>query len=308
MYLLPGFTRRGVLFAVPVPPNFRESDLGRRSITNFHLLVAITTLIGVCAMLFSPESFMGAIATAGPVLILLAGGAGFAWQYRRLAPYAVDPSRRVVDASVTTERMPWFAWLSAGPFAFIVAAALFLRANWARIPARFPIHWTIHNEPNRWSEKNFFGVYGPLFFAGGMCLYLVVLALAMWFGARRSRLRRVIMGCLIGAEYLLGVVFTTLAVNPVVQIPILIPILIPLFFFIPLLVVLARQVEEVDATPEATSNARWIAGFIYYNPDDPALMVEKRFGIGYTFNFANPWSWALMGGLVPLIGSGLFLL
>lgn len=31
------------------------------------------------------------------------------------------------------------------------------------------------------------------------------------------------------------------------------------------------------------------------NPDDAALMVEKRGGAGLTVNFGNPWSWVLCG-------------
>ena len=36
----------------------------------------------------------------------------------------------------------------------------------------------------------------------------------------------------------------------------------------------------------------WKMGFIYFNRDDPALMVPKRFGIGYTINMGNSISWA----------------
>jgi uncharacterized membrane protein len=35
-------------------------------------------------------------------------------------------------------------------------------------------------------------------------------------------------------------------------------------------------------------------GVFYFNPDDPALLVPKRFGIGYTLNFGNPWSWVVL--------------
>ena len=47
-------------------------------------------------------------------------------------------------------------------------------------------------------------------------------------------------------------------------------------------------------------------GTFYTNPDDPALLVPKRFGIGYTLNFGNPWSWAVLALIflmvaVPLI-------
>jgi hypothetical protein len=50
---------------------------------------------------------------------------------------------------------------------------------------------------------------------------------------------------------------------------------------------------------DRTPDARWIAGFIYFNRTDPALLVEKRMGIGWTLNFGNPWSW------VPLMALAL---
>lgn len=30
---------------------------------------------------------------------------------------------------------------------------------------------------------------------------------------------------------------------------------------------------------------------IYYNPDDPAFLVEKRAGFGWTLNYGNKWAW-----------------
>jgi uncharacterized protein DUF5808 len=36
----------------------------------------------------------------------------------------------------------------------------------------------------------------------------------------------------------------------------------------------------------------WKWGIFYVNPDDPAVFVRKRYGLGYTLNFANRWSWA----------------
>lgn len=32
----------------------------------------------------------------------------------------------------------------------------------------------------------------------------------------------------------------------------------------------------------------WSSGFLYNNPDDPALFVPKRFGLGWTLNFGHP--------------------
>lgn len=46
---------------------------------------------------------------------------------------------------------------------------------------------------------------------------------------------------------------------------------------------------------------KWILGSIYYNKNDPAWMVEKRLGMGWTVNFAHPKSWIAVGGLVVFI-------
>ena len=50
----------------------------------------------------------------------------------------------------------------------------------------------------------------------------------------------------------------------------------------------------------------WKAGIIYYNPDDPAIFVEKRFGVGWTFNFGNKIALFLAFALIILIPVALF--
>lgn len=74
------------------------------------------------------------------------------------------------------------------------------------------------------------------------------------------------------------------------------------------LVTRARGMQgAMAAAQDSTPDRFWKAGLFYYNPADPALMVPKRLGIGYTVNFAHPMAWILMGGalilpiLVPLL-------
>lgn len=48
----------------------------------------------------------------------------------------------------------------------------------------------------------------------------------------------------------------------------------------------------------------WKLGVIYFNRNDPALFLEKRFGVGWTINFARPVAWMtliLIIGLAILI-------
>ncbi len=56
--------------------------------------------------------------------------------------------------------------------------------------------------------------------------------------------------------------------------------------------------------PESRSDDRnWVAGLIYYNPDDPDLLVPRRLGYGWTVNFGHP-----RGKLFLLVLIGLILL
>ena len=58
-----------------------------------------------------------------------------------------------------------------------------------------------------------------------------------------------------------------------------------------------RASAEPDDTPaDTTPDECWKWGEIDYNPNDPTVMVEKRLGIGYTFNFARWQSWLILGG------------
>ncbi len=47
---------------------------------------------------------------------------------------------------------------------------------------------------------------------------------------------------------------------------------------------------------------------IYVNPADPSILVEKRFGIGYTLNLGNSRSWALLALLLAPIALAKLLL
>jgi uncharacterized membrane protein len=50
-----------------------------------------------------------------------------------------------------------------------------------------------------------------------------------------------------------------------------------------------------------TGDRCWKWGVFYVNRNDPALWVKKRYGIGYTLNFGNAWSWAVLGLIIVAI-------
>jgi uncharacterized membrane protein len=73
-------------------------------------------------------------------------------------------------------------------------------------------------------------------------------------------------------------------------------------------VVLARNNRERDEGEEDTGlthredDKYWRGGLFYINREDHALMVPRRFGLGWTLNFGNPRAAMLLAGVVALIG------
>lgn len=56
--------------------------------------------------------------------------------------------------------------------------------------------------------------------------------------------------------------------------------------------------EPVEEVTEVDEEKYWKLGVFYYNPEDPSIFVEKRYGIGSTINLARWQSWACIAGLV----------
>ena len=55
--------------------------------------------------------------------------------------------------------------------------------------------------------------------------------------------------------------------------------------------------EEIDKDDDKY----WKLGQFYFNPNDPTIFLEKRFGIGWTINFASIKAWLILLGVIGLI-------
>ena len=46
----------------------------------------------------------------------------------------------------------------------------------------------------------------------------------------------------------------------------------------------------------ADNDEHWKAGIFYWNKDDASLILPKRFGVGWTMNWARSATWVIVGG------------
>jgi uncharacterized membrane protein len=73
-------------------------------------------------------------------------------------------------------------------------------------------------------------------------------------------------------------------------------------------VVLARNNRERSEGGEETGLTHrdddqfWRGGLFYINREDHALLVPRRFGLGWTLNWGNPRAAMLLAGVIALIG------
>jgi uncharacterized membrane protein len=289
MLLLPHISPRRYFFGVTLPPDFRHSEPARRSLTRYHVAVLAATALGAAAMLSRPARPLAGIFLATvPVFV---GIAAFLRERAALRQHAV-PSGTSTEP-VAGNHLPRWVALTVVPFAAPLSTAAYLREHWDEIPARFPIHWDLNGHPNGWATKTVRGVYGPLIYGSGISVLLLMVAVAMYYGSRRTEIRKPVLGILIGVIYLLAYTFSLVSLMPLMHIGAA-ALLIPVAVFIAVTLAWAFRAGQTSQGEE-TPDECWTLGSIYYNPRDPALFVQKRIGMGYTVNFGNRKSWLLMG-------------
>lgn len=307
----PLMTRPGIFFGATVDPGFPRSSDGRRLLRSYRWQVAFWSIAAIVltAMLIPQHARLGCLA---PLFGLIAAVA-FTYQrkFRQVHSHYGSSRPEVRRASLSAEqRGESFdprLWLP--PFVALALAALYLHWHWNQIPERFPMHWDAHGQPNGWSERNWLGVYGTLLTGAAINAFSLSMA---WLIARLSRkttMRYITVRGLLVLLYPLTFTFIMVSLLPLLQIPArLVPAVILVSVGLTFLIVAGvlywsyRKVSAPaageDEVPEPQSDSYWKAGMFYYNPNDPAIFVSKRVGIGYTMNFANKMSWVVLVGIL----------
>jgi uncharacterized membrane protein len=221
-------------------------------------------------------------------------------------------------------------WIVAlGPFILLAATAGYL---WI-YPTKAATHFASHWRGEQSTGLSFQSLSIRLVATGGLLagLTLILYGLAHWVrpvhagGPKRARelkFRRTVSTILLVTEY-----YIALQASWIVLVPhrhdLTAVGLIPFAFVFALvaIIVLARLGQGGSRMPVAdearlagstvpvgdrTPDRYWKLGIFYFNRDDPAVLVEKRFGLGYSLNFARPTAWiivllVLTGPLVPIL-------
>ena len=323
-HAMPRFSRPDILFAVTVPEAF-VAGAGRTLVSRYRAMVWIGAAAALAIGLLLPAPLPGSERGAMLLMGLVAGNmlaAVAAWllAHRKARAHAVAPSDvRVASLVPRDTSLPGGALFAAGPFAILLATALLLSTYRGDLP----------DGPGTSSP------FGQLAFGAVFVAMMLTMAVTM---ARRSRqvavdgpaataeqrFRRVnvLIPGLVGYAAAISMSVATVQSIPgfgdvmngragFVLLPLMLVNLgLTIWMFLVgqggqrAVAFAARQDVHGDATPD---RAWKVGGLWYFNPRDPAIWVEKRFGLGYTLNFGNWRAWLLIFVLmlVPMLASRL---
>lgn len=337
-YLIPRIGRRGLLFGVYVGEESSQGDEARRIARSWNWRIAAWLLL--CFLLaISATPYFRSVGTF--VVSLLLSCAGFIIEYIRAHYHArvlaVAGSPRLAAAVVTSGKsVPLVLPYLAIAFGFVGAAiaVVFTWVHFGQLPAMFPTHFGPTGAPDDWMPKSFATVMLLPFVSLVVCVGLGVISLLTGRAKRsirtgdngvsfeaQERFRRIMARFLAGLSILVTVMMTTLsifsvrvALNADQTLPRSLDAVgagLVIFTVAGSLIIalrygqggsrLERTATDAPLSNGLADNKLWVLGMFYVNRDDPSILVEKRFGLGYTINFGNRTAVAVMAGFIALI-------
>ena len=190
---------------------------------------------------------------------------------------------------------------SLGPYLLLVLPAVGLVLFADRFPSPMPVHWDLAGRPNGYFPRTPLAMAFPLLLFGGILLLLDAIVAG---GARTGppAMTEAVRRMLAPIRWLLGLTALPTAFAPIWGPT---PVLVTAGAM-----VLLVFVQIVRAPRMAPPSGEGWHGLVYVNPADPRLVVPKRLGIGWTFNFAKPIAWVLLTVLLlgPLLFVGVVIL
>ena len=327
LHFVPRLTRPGIFFGVTVGDTYPRSEKAQSDLRWYQACVWLATAAALTAAILFPR--IAAPYVLGPLLPVGASLGTWVHVHGRTQPHAVPPQPApAVSPAPRDAGMPGGWLLALGPLLILLAAAVILAQNWDRLPSRFPVHWGIEGQPDRWARKSFGGVFLPLIIGAGVALAVLLSSWGILRASRRvaasgeaavheERFRRVNCVLLTVLNYLLSMLMAVIALRPLYARgecpgwPFFTLLAAILGFAVLMIIITARMgqggarlggvIETLSSLGDGTPDRSWKWGIFYYNPDDPALFVEKRMGLGWTMNFGNRWSWLFLAGLLALL-------
>lgn len=308
-------------FGVRVETSYFDGA-GKRVLSRYRLVLAAVFLLIVAAAAGLRPLVGEPIALVGAELLL--GFASFAL-YMRFAsavrPHASAAAATRFASSMRVRTAKHRAWLDAIVATFTVLAFVAPVLSYDEMPLRIPIHWDVTGKVDGWVDRNVFVILFLPALAAYLQFFLYVLR-RDFAGARMTLPADSTEAYLAAKEKYLHTNIDTLdwarltiaatfcgisllqtstavqrlsAMEPISRAIVFLgsaALIGGITFFLVRMIRINARLQRLtgnDYAQRTADESHWRhGGLTYANPDDPALVVEKLVGVGYTLNMAHP--------------------
>jgi uncharacterized membrane protein len=306
--VLPSFSAPDLFFGVTVSPDFAGGREGRSALLRYRAFIWSQGLLTLALLPIAGAADRQIIFVAGVVGQLVGACIAFARAHGAVLPHSISLSHVTIREAELTPRtgLPGGLVAQLGPFVILAAAALYLAAHWDRIPDTFPMHWDFAGRADGWRTRSLDAIV-PALLGLGVCGAMAALTYALMRSARAPRqpdLRALNVMAMLAGSYVAAIITGWATIAPVFSSTTLpapalgivaAALLLALTWRMIVTVRRLRQrttiVDTGSVVGDATPDACWKWGQFYNNPQDPALFVPKRVGVGWTLNYGHPWGW-----------------
>lgn len=325
-------------FGVRVEPDY--FDGAAKGVLRRYRLVLAAAFLLIVALAAGLRPLLGEPAVLAGAELLLAAAALLI--YMRFAaavrPHASTGGGTRFASSMRVRNARNRAWLDAVVAAFTVLAFVVAVLFYDEMPPRIPIHWDLAGKADGWVERNVFAVLFMPALGAYMQFFLYVLrrdfagakmtlpadSTEEYLAAKEkylqtnvdtldwTRLTIAVTFCGIALLQMATAVERLRVMEPLAGASVSIGLAAMLggiaFLIVRMIRINARLQRQTgnDYAQRQADERHWRhGGLTYSNPDDPALLVEKLVGVGYTVNMAHP---GIRSRVLLVIGFPLFIL
>lgn len=331
-YLMP----RGEVFAVSIPTIERRDPYVRKLKRCYALVMSLTTLaltaaalICACSALIEATVIIltgGAIVVSGGSYLLMLVLRAKMIRYKRQRGWSAEAQESVAIAGGGQRRgaisLKWDVW-----YVPVIALTLAVgAAGYAQMPDHIPIHASFDGVVNGWADKSPFILLMPVLIQSFMALCFVfshwsIIRSKKWADPGAPATSALAYGLFARAQSICLVVGGLAICLTMVALPLSFMNLITLMQAVALIigavlvlcggmiivsVVYGQSGSRVFRRMHGSEKLKvdddsyWKCGVLYFNPNDASLFLPKRFGVGWTVNWARPAAWIIVVGFFVL--------
>ncbi|RLL40350.1 DUF1648 domain-containing protein [Oceanobacillus piezotolerans] len=337
---IPYWTRKTESFGITIPEEIYFDDKLRKMRKQYAFTMSFFSILITIVFIFIGISFTNdeqtlsilfAIATAAYLGISFAVYLKFHQNMKALKAkenWNMSKSQQVfVDVRFRNQKLIYSNIWFILPI-FIAAFLIFITFQaYQDIPEQIPMQYNFEGEVTNWAEKS----HRSVILHPVMMVYLSLIFVLVNISIAKAKqqinpnnpkesIQKNIIFRRRSSGFLLITCFGLTLTFTLIQLSLIYPISSSLITRLPLIIVviiiggaiilsvttgqggsrLKNHSHESTNITARDDDKYWKLGQFYFNKNDPALFLEKRFGIGWTVNLARPLAWIILLAVIGL--------